>query len=135
MTRPVILVVEDDEHEREIYGRTLWYNGFDVVFARNGLEGLLLAAQKRPDLTLLDLMLPELDGLTLCSLLRHDPHTAAIPILVLSALPAERMAAETEKYGCLRYLQKPTSPVEVLHAVEAIVGRAPSPAPDMEAGG
>ncbi len=129
MPRPLILVVEDDRHEQEIYGRILWYNGFDVLFARDGVEGLDLARRHHPDLILLDLVLPELDGLTVCGMLRRNPSTAGIPLLALSALPADQMAAGARKLGCLRYLEKPTSPIEVLHAVEAVVGRAPSPAP------
>lgn len=129
MPRPVILVVEDDEHEQEIYGRVLWYNGFDVVFARDATEGLELARRHRPDLALLDLMLPGVDGLTLCATLHRDPATMDMPVLVLSALPADKAAGAARKFGCLRYLEKPTSPVEVLHAVEAVIGRAPSPAP------
>ena len=132
MPRPVILVVEDDEHEQEIYGRVLWYNGFDVVFAGDATEGLELARRHRPDLALLDLMLPGVDGLTLCATLRRDPATRAIPILALSGLPADRTAAAARKFGCLRYLEKPTSPVEVLHAVEAVIGRAPSPTPQAD---
>ncbi len=127
--RPLILVVEDNAHEQEIYGRILWYNGFDVVFASDGAEALRLAQQNRPDLALLDLVLPEVDGLTVAARLKRSPATASMPILVLSGLPAQEMAATARKFGCVRYLEKPTSPVGVLHAVEDVIGRAPSPAP------
>src|SRR5690606_20707823 len=83
--RPRILVVDDDEHDRELYGMMLCYNGFDVVFAGSISSGVEMARQYAPDLVLLDLGLPDGNGLELCGRLRHaversaEEHTSELP--------------------------------------------------------
>jgi DNA-binding response OmpR family regulator len=123
--RPVILVVEDNPHDWEIYGKILWYNGFDCMYAADGAAGLRLAAEHRPDLVVLDLGLPGLSGVEVCRRLKADPITADVPVIVLTAQSAQDYAARMAEAGCARFMEKPAGPVEVLHAVEEIVGKAP----------
>jgi two-component system, cell cycle response regulator DivK len=123
--RPRVLVAEDDPNDREIYGRMLAYNGFDVIFAGDGEAALRLARSRRPDLLLLDLGLPLLSGLDVCSELRSDAATAGIPIIALTGFARERMAQHAHRAGCTTYIEKPASPVSVLHAVESLIGKAP----------
>ena len=126
--RQLVLVVEDDPHDREIYGRMLWYNGFDVVFAEDGVEGLAKSRAHHPDLALLDLMIPRLSGLEFCRRLKQDQETAGIPVVVLSGRPEAEMGRPARAAGCCRYLEKPISPVRVLHEIEERIGRPPAPA-------
>jgi CheY-like chemotaxis protein len=123
--RPLVLAVEDNPHDWEIYGKILWYNGFDVVHAADGEEGLTLARHLLPDVVLMDLMIPKIDGMDLCRLLKLESLTAMIPIIVLSSRERKRWEPEAQAVGCTAYLEKPIGPVEVLHAIEEITGRAP----------
>jgi CheY-like chemotaxis protein len=123
--RPLILAVEDEPEHWEIYGKMLWYNGFDVVRAVDGEEGLELAHAARPDLIMLDIMLPKLDGLELCGRLKGDPETAEIPVVILSGRSRSELGARASDLDCASYLEKPIGPLDVLHEVERLVGRAP----------
>ncbi len=125
----LILLVEDDRHEQAIYGDLLWYNGFDVVYVATAEQGYWLAREGEPDLIILDLNLPDGDGLTLCRRLKADPHTASIPVLALSARPEEPYGALSLGAGCARYLAKPKPPVEVLEEVIALIGVPPPGGP------
>ncbi|HEX2165985.1 MAG TPA: response regulator [Longimicrobiales bacterium] len=125
--RQLILLVDDDPHDREIYGSILCYNGFDVMCANDGTSGINLARRAMPDLVLLDIGLPDLHGLDLCSSLRTDTDTAAIPVIALSAYAETRMGEQARLAGCTRYIEKPASPVAVLHEIEQLIGTAPLP--------
>ena len=81
-----ILLIEDDRDMRDLVARHLEHSGFDVQKAEDGIKGQALALQYSPDLILLDLMLPSVDGLTLCQRLRRDERTSNIPILMITAL-------------------------------------------------
>lgn len=134
MTRPLILVVDDDEHDREIYGKMLWYNGFDVIFAEDGAAGLRLARERRPDLLLLDLVMPRMDGLSVCARLKESARTSSIPVIALTGLKRPGLGEKVVETGCLKYLEKPASPVQVLHEIETVIGRAPPASPELDAG-
>lgn len=123
--RQLVVVAEDEPREWEIYGKILWYNGFDVVHACDGEEALRLVREHIPDLVIMDLMMPKLNGLEVCRLLKEDTATAEIPVLALSARTRWEKEREARQAGCARYLQKPVGPVAVLHAVEEVIGRAP----------
>jgi two-component system, OmpR family, response regulator len=125
--RPLILLIEDDPQARDMYGKILWYNGFDVSYAVDAGTGWELARQQRPALILLDLMLPDENGLTLCRRLRAHPPTRGTPVVALTGRPRRVHGASAAGAGCNQYLEKPVSPVDVLHAVEALVGRPPLP--------
>jgi len=123
--RPLVLVVEDEPHDWELYGKLLWYNGFDVIRAQTGEEGLALAKSHSPDLMLLDLMLPGMDGQSLCRALKADPATRHIVVVVLSGRSEREFGVQMQQNGCARYLEKPIGPLRVLHEVEQLIGRAP----------
>ena len=127
MHRKVVLVIDDDQAERELYGRLLWYNGFDVAFAETGEDGLEVAHEQQPDLVLLDMMLPGIDGLGVCETLKSDSRTHDIPVLALSGRRENELGPAARRMGCAKYLEKPISPIEVLHQVEDLIGRAPPP--------
>ena len=125
--RQLVLLVDDDPHDREIYGSILCYNGFDVMCASDGLSGIRLARRAMPDVVLLDIGLPDLHGLDLCSELRTDIETGSIPVIALSAYAETRMGEQARLAGCTRYIEKPASPVAVLHEIEQLIGKAPLP--------
>lgn len=123
--RPCVLFIDDEPHDREIYGRILCYNGFDVAFAGTGEEALQLAERHAVAAVVLDLGLPDVPGLVLLQRLRALPSMRAVPVIVLSAFAHDEMAAKARQQGCARYVEKPASPVTVFHAVEELVGRPP----------
>jgi CheY-like chemotaxis protein len=125
--RPCVLVVDDEAHDREIYGRTLCYNGFDVVFAADGRSALNRAAQYTPDLVVLDVCLPDMSGLRVLGILRERPEFNGTPVIVLSGLSEDGLGGRARAAGGDRYIEKPASPVMVLHAVEDLIGKAPLP--------
>lgn len=123
--RPCILFIDDEPHDREIYGRILCYNGFDVAFARTGEEALRLAANQVMAAIVLDLGLPDIPGLQLLQRLREQPSWRTVPVIVLSAFGHDQVADRVKRMGCARYMEKPARPVDVFLAVETLVGRPP----------
>lgn len=127
-TRQLVLLVEDDPNDLHLYGTMLWYNGFDVLEARDGESAITLAGQHRPDLVLLDILLPDMTGIEVSQQIRKtDPD---VPLVALTARARSDFEPLARKAGCVDYLEKPIGPLSVLHAVEDILGRAPSPGDD-----
>lgn len=126
--RQLVLAVEDEFHDWMIYGKLLWYNGYDVLHAEDGEEGLRLAREHHPDLVLADLMLPKMDGVQMCRALKADQETRDIPVLFLSARAEREYGQPARDAGCVDYLEKPIGPLEVLRSIEDLVGRPPPPA-------
>jgi DNA-binding response OmpR family regulator len=118
-------VVDDDEDDREIYGRILLYNGFDVIFAPSARSALRLARLHAPDLVLLDLGLPDAHGLDMCAEMRREDATRAIPVVVLTAFRERELGQRAREVGCTEFIEKPASPVDVLHTIESLIGKAP----------
>jgi DNA-binding response OmpR family regulator len=124
--RPVVMMVEDDEDHREIYGSLLWYNGFNVLLVPDAGSARRTLGFLRPDLILLDIGLPDGNGLEILGGLRETHQRLVIPVVALSAFPSVEMEARALGAGCLRYLEKQVSgPLAVLRAVEDVLGRAP----------
>ena len=122
--KPCILLIEDDGDMRELVGGHLEHNGFDVQRADDGIKGQALALQYTPDLILLDLMLPKVDGLTLCQRLRRDERTAGIPILMLTALGGTKDKVSGFNSGADDYLTKPFDLEELQVRVKALLRRS-----------
>ena len=122
--KPCILLIEDDRDMRELVGGHLEHSGFDVQSADDGIKGQALALQYSPDLILLDLMLPKVDGLTLCQRLRRDDRTAAIPILMLTALGGTKDKVSGFNSGADDYLTKPFDLEELQVRVKALLRRS-----------
>lgn len=133
--RPLVLVVEDDPSDWHLYGELLWYNGFDVAHATKGMEALRMAAERTPDLVLLDLVLPGMDGLEVCRRLRAIEEMRDVPVVVLTGRSAAEVEGACMAAGANRFLQKPTSPLAVLGLVEQLIGRPPLPGTGGEVSG
>ena len=127
MSRPkngkTILLVEDNADNQIIYRRALEYFGYDVLEAVDGEEGTRIAFERLPDLVLMDISIPRMDGWEVTKLLLADPRTRHIPIVALTAhaLPADR--ARGAEIGFAAYLTKPVEPRRVLEEIERILAR------------
>jgi DNA-binding response OmpR family regulator len=121
--RPKILVVDDEPEAVELVEFNLKQAGFDVVTAADGAEALTKARAALPGLIVLDLMLPEVDGLEVCKMLRRDPATAAVPIVMVTAKAAEIDRILGLELGADDYITKPFSPRELVLRVKNILQR------------
>ena len=121
--KPKILVVDDEPEAVELVEFNLKQAGFDVATAADGAEALKKARAISPALILLDLMLPEIDGLEVCKLLRRDPVTAGIPIIMLTAKAAEIDRVLGLELGADDYVTKPFSPRELVLRIRKILDR------------
>jgi phosphate regulon transcriptional regulator PhoB len=124
-----ILVVEDDQDISELLAYNFEAAGFSVHAAVEGPSGLALARRKKPDLVILDLMLPGLDGFEVCKELKRDPDTARIPVIMLTARGEEVDRIVGLELGADDYVVKPFSFRELLLRVRAVLRRFAAPAP------
>jgi two-component system alkaline phosphatase synthesis response regulator PhoP len=122
-----ILVAEDERDVAELIRYTLAREGFDVVIATNGSEALRQAREGRPDLMLLDLMLPQVNGWELCRRLKQDPATRALPVIMLTARAEEADKVLGFELGADDYVTKPFSTRELVARVRAVVRRSRPP--------
>jgi DNA-binding response OmpR family regulator len=123
--REKILVVEDEADLREVLSYNLMRDGYRVVVAEGGAEGLKKARKEVPDLVLLDLMLPDVDGLEVCRRLKKDPLTGSLPIIMVTAKGEESDVVVGLGVGADDYVTKPFSPRELLARVKAVLRRGP----------
>lgn len=120
-----ILLVEDHEDNRNIYCTILEHYGFTVMLASDGLQGVRLAEQGRPDLILLDIDIPLLDGFEVAQTLKSATATAKIPIVALTAYSQPEDRERAQEAGFDGYLTKPVSPRTVLEEVRRFLAAAP----------
>jgi two-component system cell cycle response regulator DivK len=123
-----ILLVEDNELNRDMLSRRLIRNGHTVVMAVDGEQGVAMAISEAPDIVLMDMSLPVLDGWAATRKLRNDPVTRAIPVI---ALTAHAMAGDREKAleaGCNDYDTKPVELPRLLGKIAALLGDRATPA-------
>ncbi len=120
---PRILVIDDDAAIAELVAINLEMAGYEVTHAEDGIKGQALAIQLLPDLIVLDLMLPRVDGFTVCQRLRRDDRTSDIPVLMLTALSQTQDKVEGFNSGADDYLTKPFELEEMLARVRALLRR------------
>ncbi len=118
-----ILIVEDERDIAELLRYNLQEAGFETDYVRNGTDALHRAVEKPPDLILLDLMLPEVDGTIVCRLLKNDPRTKNIPVVMVTAKTEEKDRVTGLELGADDYITKPFSPREVVLRVSAVLRR------------
>jgi DNA-binding response OmpR family regulator len=121
--QPIVLAADDDEDILELIVFRLERLGYTVLQARDGAEALELARRSRPDLAVLDVMMPKLDGFELTRRLRADESTSKMPIILLTARTQEADVERGFDAGADDYLRKPFSPQELRSRVQAILGR------------
>jgi DNA-binding response OmpR family regulator len=122
-TRPVILAADDDEDILELVTFRLERSGYTVVQARDGEEAWRLALDKKPDLAVLDVMMPKLNGFELTRRLRAEEATSRIPIILLTARAQDVDLQQGFDAGADDYIRKPFSPQELRARVQSILGR------------
>ncbi len=121
--KPKILVVDDEPDALEVLGFKLKEAGYVPLFAKDGARALTTARDEHPALIVLDVMLPEVDGLEVCKILRRDPATATIPILMLTARAAEMDRVLGLELGADDYVTKPFSPRELVLRIKKLLAR------------
>jgi two-component system phosphate regulon response regulator PhoB len=121
-----ILLADDEAHLRMLVRITLADPAYHMLEAADGTTALALARQERPDVVVLDWMMPGLSGIEVATALRQDPATASIPIIMLTAKGQATDQARGRAAGVYTYLIKPFSPLELLETVQAVLGPSPS---------
>lgn len=120
MTR--VLAVDDEPHILKLVSFSLTANGFDVLEASDGLSAIDIAEREQPDLILLDVMMPCLDGYEACRRLKANPATQSIPVLMLSAKSQQAEKAVGLEAGALDYICKPFTPKDLVAQVRGVLG-------------
>jgi DNA-binding response OmpR family regulator len=118
-----VLIADDDADIRELVAYRMSRSGYTVLQAANGEEAFELATGERPDLAILDVMMPRLDGFEVVRRLRAQEETAGIPIILLTARAQDADVARGFGAGADDYIRKPFSPQELAMRVQAILGR------------
>ena len=141
-TPPLILVVEDYDDAREMYVEYLTFTGFRVESATNGLEAIEMTQRLKPDLVLMDLALPKLDGWEATRRLKSDAETARIPVIALTGHALAGHAERAREAGCDSFITKPCVPDELVAEISRVLGvsspaaaRPSAPAPSDQASG
>jgi len=118
---PKILVAEDERDIRELIGFTLRFAGFDVTLTKNGAEALEQAPELKPDLIMLDVRMPQMTGYEACRMLKTNPDTSSIPVVILSAKGQDGEIQEGIDSGADHYIVKPFAPDELTSRVKDIL--------------
>ena len=121
--QPLVLAADDDEDILDLVAFRLERSGYTVIVARDGEEALELAATELPDLAVLDVMMPKVDGFEVTRRLRADDATSRMPIILLTARSQDADVQQGFEAGADDYLRKPFSPDELRARVQAILGR------------
>src|SRR5438105_13768376 len=124
--RPRVLVVDDYPDAREMYTEYLEFSGFDVVEAGNGIEALQRAVDMTPDIILMDLSLPVMDGWEATRRLKADQRTASIPVVALTGHALAGISDGALKAGCDAFVTKPCLPEDLVKEIRKILDRLPS---------
>lgn len=119
-----ILLVDDEKDIVKLLEYNLKKEGFRTISASDGAEALGKAAKEHPDLIILDLMIPEVDGLEVCKTLKKEPHTACLPVIMLTAKAQEADKIVGLELGADDYVTKPFSPRELIARVKAVLRRS-----------
>lgn len=118
---PTLLIVDDNSDTRELYA--LWFRsrGFTVVLAHDGVTGVDAAVKRQPDVIIMDLSMPGLDGVSATRQLKRDPHTRHIPVLILTGFPARAIDHGALEAGADSFLTKPCLPEDLEHHVRKLL--------------
>ena len=124
--RPRVLVVDDYPDAREMYGEYLEYSGYDVIQAANGVEALQRAVDEAPDIILMDLSLPVMDGWEATRRLKADTRTASIPVVALTGHALAGISEGARQAGCDAFVTKPCLPEDLVVEIKRVLERSTS---------
>jgi CheY-like chemotaxis protein len=122
---PRVLIVDDEPDNIELLGRRLSRRGYEILKATSALEGIALATSAKPDLILMDIKMPQIDGLEATRRLKAEPQTQTIPIITLTAHAMAEDKANALAAGANDYESKPVDLPVLLTKMEALLGHAP----------
>lgn len=119
-----ILLVEDDKPLRELYEINLKDEGYEVISVSNGQNALAKAVDEKPDLIILDIMLPEIDGFSVLDILKTTPKTKTIPVVILTVLSERETKQKCQAYGIEDFFVKSESPIsQILKRIKEILDK------------
>jgi two-component system cell cycle response regulator DivK len=124
--RPLVLIVEDQQELRQLYAQQLAISGFDVIEAGNGADAITHTTSHVPDVVLMDLSLPVLDGWEATRRLKNDKRTAHIPVVALTAHDGSGELQRATKAGCDWFVPKPCPPDALITEVRRVLAGRPS---------
>jgi CheY-like chemotaxis protein len=124
--RPRVLLVDDYSDAREMYGEYLEYSGYDVIEAANGIEALQRAVDDKPDIILMDLSLPVMDGWEATRRLKADERTAGIPVVALTGHALAGISDGAREAGCDSFVTKPCLPEDLVLEIKRVLKSVPS---------
>ena len=128
-TRHSILIVDDDEALADALSRRLKQQGFETQTAESGREGLQLAHDQRFALIVLDVRLPDMDGLTICQKLGDSPDSCGVPVIILSGMARPDIIRRSRAAGCFYFVRKPYDPNALLVLIHQAIKESESWAP------
>ena len=117
-----ILVVDDDEMTRELIGFSLRAMGYEVITVDDGLHAVLKIREHKPDLAILDIMLPDLSGLELLNIIRAEFLMKEMPVILMSRLGNEKLLIAADKLGATNYLVKPFEMEQLIEKISCLPG-------------
>ena len=121
-----ILIVDDEPHMLRVTELSIKRGGYQIVIGRNGKEAIELAAREKPSLIVMDVSMPEMDGLTALTQLKANPETANIPVIMLTVRGQAMARQQAEQSGAAVYLTKPFSPSQLLAEVNRLLALPPA---------
>jgi len=121
MAKASILIVEDSPDIAEPLADAFRFEGFEVLQASNAIQALQIASERRPDLIIMDIQLPDMDGLGVASTLKSDPALQHIPIIAMTAYDIVGDQARTISKTCIGYAQKPVRPKDLINLASAVL--------------
>ena len=124
MYEKTILLIEDDRDSRQIYGTVLRHAGYQVMEATDGGEGILLAQRHRPDVIVMDLGLPKVDGWTATEAIKRDPATSHIPVVAVTVHVQDVYRERAQGVGVDSFLDKPCSPTQLVGEITRLLHQA-----------
>ena len=118
---PLVLLIDDEPEQVEMYQLSLETAGFEVISAYTGGDGVSLARARQPDAIVLDLRLPDITGWEVCGLLKTDPQTERIPVVILTAVDSPGLPDQAARAGCAAHLLKPCFPDQLIKVVRTVL--------------
>ncbi len=117
-----ILIADDEPHMLRVTELSLKKGGYDLVMARNGREAIEIARRDLPNLIVMDILMPEVDGLTALKVIKEDPLTAGIPVIMFSARGQLVTRKDGQASGAALFITKPFSPTQLLNEARRLLG-------------
>jgi len=119
-TKKKVLIVDDEPNVRSL-SRTILSKKFEVVEAEDGRQAVEIANAQKPDVILMDMMMPNMDGLTACYAIRNDPVTKSIPVIMVTAIGFELNIKLSQQMGANAYVTKPFAPKDLFDKIEQVL--------------